>query len=87
MESKIKNFLIEKNKINKNKELLETKWTSKCKKKTHNILIQNCDLWSIPKGDRWNFTAEPFKVWHHGRSTKIFEFKKMKNTELWKTTE
>ena len=75
MESKIKNFLIEKNKINKNKELLETKWTSKCKKK-HNVLIQNCDLWSIPKGDRWNFTAEPFKVWHHGRSYKIFEFKK-----------
>ena len=88
MESKIKNFLIEKNKINKNKELLETKWTSKCKKKKHNVLIQNCDLWSIPKGDRWNFTAEPFKIWHHGRSSyKIFEFKKMKNTELWKTTE
>ena len=34
MESKIKIFLIEKNKINKNKELLETKWTSKCKKNT-----------------------------------------------------
>ena len=26
-----------------------------------NVLIQNCDLWSIPKGDRWNFTAEPLK--------------------------
>ena len=87
MESKIKSFLIEKNKLNKNKELLETKWTSKCKKK-HNVLIQNCDLWSIPKGDRWNFTAEPFKVWHHGRSTKFSnKKKKMKNTELWKTTE
>ena len=78
MESKIKNFLIEKNKINKNKELLETKWTSKSKKK-HNVLIQNCDLWSIPKGDRWNFTAEPFKVWHHGRSTKF------SNSKKWKT--
>ena len=49
----------------------------KMQKKKHNVLIQNCDLLSIPKGDRWNFTAEPFKVWHHGRSSyKIFEFKK-----------
>ena len=31
--------------------------------KTATFLFQNCDLWSISKGDRWNFTTgEPFKV-------------------------
>ena len=30
--------------------------------KNATFLFQNCDLWSISKGDRWNFTGEPFKV-------------------------
>ena len=30
--------------------------------KTATFLFQNCDLWSISKGDRWNFTGEPYKV-------------------------
>ena len=31
--------------------------------KTATFQLQNCDLWSILKGERWNFTGEPFKVW------------------------
>ena len=49
MESKIKNFLIEKNKINKNKELLETKWTSKCNKKQRS----NPKLWPLKHSKGW----------------------------------
>ena len=30
--------------------------------KTATFLFQNWDLWSISKGDWWNFTGEPFKV-------------------------
>ena len=51
MESKIKSFLIEKNKLNKNKELLETKWTSKCKKKK--TQRSNPKLWPLKHSKGW----------------------------------
>ena len=40
----------------------------------------NCDLWSIPKGDRWNFTGEPFKVWQNfGTTDQAQNFRIQKN--------
>ena len=56
--------------------------------KTATFLFQNCDLWSISKGDRWNFTGEPFKVLQKFGTTdeaQNFRIKKKKKKELWKT--
>ena len=88
MESKIKSFLIEKNKINKNKELLETKWTSKCKKKKNTTFLSKI----VTSEAFQRVTDETLQQSHlkFGTTGEAQNFrikKKMKNAELWKTTE
>ena len=52
--------------------------------KNATFLFQNCDLWSISKGDRWNFTGELFKVSQKFGTTdeaQNFWIKKKKNEQ------
>ena len=46
----------------KNKDLLKTKKNFQIQKAS-TFWLQNGDLWSISKGEKWNFTEEPFKFW------------------------
>ena len=84
MESKIKNFRIEKN---KKKELLETKWTSKCKKKKKKTQRSSSKIVTSEAYQRVKYETLQESHLKFGTTdvAQNFRIQKMKNTELWKT--
>ena len=76
-----------KRKISHLKKKIKTRNYSRLNKlqnaKNRTFLFQNYDLWSISKGDRWNFTGEPFKVSQKFGTTD--EAQKFSNSKKWTT--
>ena len=82
MESKINNFRIEKN---KKKELLETKWTSKCKKKKTQRSSSKIVTFEAYQRVKYETLQESHLKFGTTDEAQNFRIQKMKNTELWKT--